>query len=345
LGDEARSGDEAETGDEGHETEAGHEAEGGQDAESTHRRRQPARIIHGNQQPQAQCIPDDKSEPEANLQIDHQRPGYRTDSSLTPSDYSESTEEKTKQREHAQKNRGIGHDEMNTEEEEADDERLMKEADEQDLRLRTKSKKAPKKATPQDDRSREENHQVRRRLVKGKRPAQRTSAGNDELGDEGPEFTRILRRLVASKPPPQTSGDSDGSGEDGATQSPRALPVASAKALGKKRADPAGKEKRGCYSASELDKVKELSDTIVAYCKDMGRTPESVLCKGGFNVSLARQPSWWDIWQMYLRIQTYNPQPSTSVIFGSGYQVSLIGFRCQSRLVVSPGCGDVQAAH
>ncbi|EDR09220.1 uncharacterized protein LACBIDRAFT_326644 [Laccaria bicolor S238N-H82] len=151
LGDEAGSGDEAETGDDGHETDAEHEAEGGQEAdaeheaeggqeaESSHRRRQPAHIIHGNQLPQAQCIPDDEPDSEADLQIDHQRPGYRTESTLTPSDYSESTKAKLKQREHAQKNRGPGHDEMNTEEEEADDERIMKEADEQDDRRRIKS--------------------------------------------------------------------------------------------------------------------------------------------------------------------------------------------------------------
>jgi hypothetical protein len=255
---------------------------------------------------------------------------------LTPSDYSQTTKAKLELREHAQKNQGLGHDEMNTEEEEADDERIMKEADEQDHRRRIKSKKASKKVSPPGDGSREERiHQVRRRLVKG----------NDKSGNPGTEFTRILRRLVESKPPPQRpSGDSDGSDEDGGSQSPHARPVASTKALGKKRADPAGKEKCGRYSARELDQVKELSDTIVAYCKDMGRTPESVLRKGGFNVSLARQPSWWDVWQMYLRIQTYNPQSSRSIIFGLGYQALLIGFRCQSRLVVSPGCGNVQAA-
>ena len=345
LGDEAGSGDRAETGDDGHETEAGHEAEGGQDAELSHGRGQPAHIIDGNQHPQAQCIPDNKPDSEADLQIDHQRPGYRTESTLSPSDYSESMKAKARRRQHAQKNRGLGHNEMNTEEEEADDERIMKEADEQDHRHRIQSKKASRKVTPLGDGPREEaNHQVHRRLVKGQRPAPRPSAGDDKLGKEGMEFTRVLRRLVESKPPShRPSGDSDGSGEGGATPSPHARPVASAKALGKKRADPACKEKSGRYSAHELDQVKELSDAIVVYCKDMGRTPESVLRQGGFNVSLARQPSWWDVWQMYLRIQTYNPQSSTSVIFGPGYQVSLIGFRSRS-LMVSPGRGDVQAA-
>ncbi|EDR13100.1 uncharacterized protein LACBIDRAFT_322540 [Laccaria bicolor S238N-H82] len=79
-------------------------------------------------------------------------PGECLDSSFTTG---ESTKAKLKQREHAQKNRGPGHDEMNTEEEEADDERIMKEADEQDDRRRIKSKKASKKVSPPGDVSRE----------------------------------------------------------------------------------------------------------------------------------------------------------------------------------------------
>jgi hypothetical protein len=94
-----------------------------------------------------------------------------------PSDYSESMKAKSQQCQHAQKNWGLGHNEMNTDEEEADDERIMKEADAQDDRRRIKRKKALMKVTPQDDGSREEmNHQVRCRLVKGKRPAPRPSA-------------------------------------------------------------------------------------------------------------------------------------------------------------------------
>ena len=68
------------------------------------------------------------------MQIDHQHPGYRTESTLLPSDYSESMKAKARRRQHVQKNRGLGHNEMNTEEEEANDERIMKEADEQDHR-------------------------------------------------------------------------------------------------------------------------------------------------------------------------------------------------------------------
>jgi len=116
---------------------------------------------------------------------------------------------------------------------------------------------------------------------------------------------------------------------EGASRSPHARPVASAKVLGKKRSNPVPKDKCGPYSACELDQVKELADTFVEYCKNMGRTPESVLCKGGFNISLSREPSWWDVWQMYLCQQSYNPQQSTSFIFCPGYQASLNSFSCQ----------------
>ena len=135
------------------------------------------------------------------------------------------------------------------------------------------------------------------------------------------------------------SGDSEGSDVEGASQSPRARPVASAKALGKKRSNPGPKDKRSPYSAGEMDQVKELADTIMEYCKNMGRTLKSVLCKGGCNISFSREPSWWDIWQMYLR------QQSTSFIFSPGYHASLNSFSCRSRLVVYPGRGDVQDPH
>ena len=72
--------------------------------------------------------------------------------------------------------------------------------------------------------------------------------------------------------------------------------------------------KRGPYTAQETQKAMELADTIVAYCKNMGRTPESVLQKGGFNVSLSREASRWDIWQMYLRYQSYNPTKSEHIL-------------------------------
>ncbi|EDR04495.1 uncharacterized protein LACBIDRAFT_330671 [Laccaria bicolor S238N-H82] len=169
------------------------------------------------------------------------KPGHEAEadieSSLTPSDYSQSRKAKKLQLDHARKNRGLGHDVMDTEEEEADDEMIMQE-------------------TP--------------------------------------------------------SGDDEGSGVEGASESPHVRPVASAKALGKKHSNPAPKAKRGPFSVCEMDQVKELADTIVEYCKNMGCTPESVLCKGGFNVSLSREPSWWDVWQMYLRHQSYNPEQTAS---------------------------------
>jgi hypothetical protein len=71
--------------------------------------------------------------------------------------------------------------------------------------------------------------------------------------------------------------------------------------------------KRGPYTAHETQLAMELTETIVAYCKNMGRTPESVLQKGGFNVSLSREASRWDIWQMYLRYQPYNPTKSKHI--------------------------------
>jgi len=141
---------------------------------------------------------------------------------------------------------------------------------------------------------------------------------------------QTLHHLVKSKPHLRMpSGDSEVSGVEGASRSPHARPVASAKVLGKKRSNPVLKDKCGPYSACKLDQVKELADTIMEYCKNMGRTPESVLCKGGFNISLSHEASWWDVWQMYLRQQSYNPQQSTSFIFCPGYQVSLNSFSCQ----------------
>ena len=335
VGAERGNRDEAEPGNEAkpeREADPGHEAEG--------------HIIHAKQRPQVQCIPDDEPDVEGNLQTEDQGHSYIIESSLTPSDYSQSRKAEKLRLQHAQKNRGIGHDEMDTEEEEADDEMIMKEVDELDGRRRIKGKKSLKNLSPQGDGSKGTSSHVRCRLVKGKRPAQTPSADDNKTPDEGEAFTQTLRRLVKSKPPSQTpSGDSDGSGVEGASQSPHVRPVASTKALGKKRSNPVPKVKRGPYSACEMDQVKELADTIVEYCKNMGRTPESVLRKGGFNISLSREPSWWDVWQMYLRQQSYNPQQSTSFIFCPRYQASLNSFSCQSRLVVHPGFGDVQDPH
>lgn len=231
------------------------------------------------------------------------KPGHVSESTLSPSDYSESKKAELIRREQARKNRGLGHDLMNTEEEEADDEMLMEEADRQE---------------------REKKGRGRRRLVKGKRPTNFPSADCEGSGGSGDEFARTLRRLVRNKPSARKpSKDCEGSEEDGA--SPNATPpVASVRALRKKRSDPAPKIKRGPYTAHEVEQAMELAETIVGYCKNMGRTPESVLRKGGFNVSLSRQPSWWDIWQMYLRLQSYNPPTSTSAFHSSNR--SLIKF-------------------
>jgi len=86
---------------------------------------------------------------------------------------------------------------------------------------------------------------------------------------------------------------------EGASEMPTAHPVTSTKALEKKQDDLAESMKHGPYTAHETQQVMELTDTIIAYCKNMGCTPESVLWKGGFNVSLSWEASHWDIWQMY----------------------------------------------
>jgi len=133
-GVEAESGIGAEPGNEAkpeHKPEAVHEAEGAQDAESSQCRGQPAHIIHSKECSQVQCIPDNEPDVEGNSQMEDQGHGYISESSLTPSDYSEFRKAEKLQLQHAQKNRGIGHDEMDTEEE-ADDEMIMKEGDEQD---------------------------------------------------------------------------------------------------------------------------------------------------------------------------------------------------------------------
>ena len=221
-----------------------------------------------------------------------------------------------------------------------------KEVDEQDQHRRLKGKKSLKNLSPQGVRSKGTSSHIRHCLRKGKGPAQRPSADDNKTPDEGEAFTQTLHRLVKSNPPSQTpSGDSEGSDVEGASQSPYAHPVASAKALGKKRSNPGLKDKHSPYSARKMDQVKELADTIVEYCKNMGCTPKSVLCKGGFNILFSHEPSWWDVWQMYLCQQSYNPQQSTSFIFCPGYHAPLNSFSCWSRLVVYPGLSDVQDPH
>ena len=66
--------------------------------------------------------------------------GYRTESSLMPSDFSESKKAEKLRCEHAHKNWGLGHDEMDNAEEEADDEKIMEEEDEQERRQMKKKK-------------------------------------------------------------------------------------------------------------------------------------------------------------------------------------------------------------
>ena len=99
------------------------------------------------------------------MQMEDQGHGYVIESPLTPSDYSQSRKAEKLQLQHAQKNRGIGHNEMDTEEEEANDEMIMKEVDEQDRCRRIKGKKPLKDLSPQGDGSRGTSSH---RLTKGK---------------------------------------------------------------------------------------------------------------------------------------------------------------------------------
>jgi len=190
VGAEPGDRDEAEPGIEAkleHEPEAGHEAEGTQDAESSRCRGQPAHIIHSKECSQVQCIPDDEPDAEGNSQMEDQGHSYIFESSLTPSDYSEFRKAEKLQLQHAQKNQGIGHDEMDTEEEEADDKMIMKEGDEQDQHRRIKGKKPLKNPSAQGDGSRGTSTHICCRLMKGKRPAQIPSADNNETPNEGEE--------------------------------------------------------------------------------------------------------------------------------------------------------------
>ena len=58
--------------------------------------------------------------------MEDQGHSYIIESSLTPSDYSQSRKAETLRLQHAQKNGGIGHDKMDTEEEEADDKMIIR---------------------------------------------------------------------------------------------------------------------------------------------------------------------------------------------------------------------------
>jgi hypothetical protein len=130
--------------------------------------------------------------------------GYRSESSVTHSDYSETKKVRLLRREHARKNRGLGHDDMDTAEEEADDEKIMEEEDERE-RHQMKDKKGLKK--PSD-----------------------TNHGKSE------DFAEKLRRLAKSKPPaqrPSADGGVSDVNAEGASEIPTARPVASTKALGK----------------------------------------------------------------------------------------------------------------
>ncbi|EDR11676.1 uncharacterized protein LACBIDRAFT_324388 [Laccaria bicolor S238N-H82] len=116
-----------------------------------------------------------------------------------------------------------------------------------------------------------------------------------------------------SNPPvqrPSAEGEGSDVDEECPSEVPTAHPVTSTKALGKRQDDPAESMKCGPFTAHETQLAMELADTIVVHCKNMGCTPESVLCKGGFNVSLSWEVSCWDIWQMYLCYQPYNPRKS-----------------------------------
>ena len=106
--------------------------------------------------------------------------GYRTESSLTPSDFSKSKKAEKLRREHAHKNRGLGHDEMDTMEEEADDEKIMEEEDEQERRQMKKKKglKKPSGTNHSNDLGGDKASWSQHRPVKGKRAAGKSSMDN-----------------------------------------------------------------------------------------------------------------------------------------------------------------------
>jgi len=70
--------------------------------------------------------------------------GYQSESSLTPGDYSKSKKVELLRCKHACKNQGLGHDEIETAEEEADDEKITEEKVEQEW-CQMKNKKGLKK--------------------------------------------------------------------------------------------------------------------------------------------------------------------------------------------------------
>ena len=121
---------------------------------------------------------------------------------------------------------------------------------------------------------------------------------------------------VPSETSKETNVNAHSSCCDDDVVSPTSLCVSTLKPLpntNKQQSSSFGVSRADTPTAHETQKAMELADTIVAYCKNMGRTPESVLRKGGFNVSLSRDASLWDIWQMYLRYQSYNPTKSKHI--------------------------------
>jgi hypothetical protein len=275
----AESGDGAESR---HEAESGHVADQDYEMEESTQRG----VVGGQPTDAMQTIRADKANMASNSEMDNQCSGYHSESSLSPSDYSESKKAELLRREQARKNRGLGHDEMDTAEEEADDEKIMAEEDEQERCRQMNDKKAlknPSGTSHAKGLGKDKVSQGRHRLVKGKRAANKPSM--DEGGSDSDEdFARKLCQLARSKPPVQgPSADGDGSDadadedEDGPSEMPTARLVASTKALGKKRDDPAESMKRGPYTAHETQQAMELAETIVVFCRNMGRMPESVL--------------------------------------------------------------------
>lgn len=310
---QAESGDGAESGDKevsAHEAESTHEEKSAHEADQDHQMEETTQLgVVGGQPTEA-----------INSEMDNQRSAYPSESTLSPSDYSESKKAELLRREQARKNRGLGHDVMDTAEEEEDDEKKMAEEDEQERRRQMKNKKVLKKPSGTSH-AEDKVSRGRHRRAKDKRAANKPSM-DDGGSDSDEDFSQKLHRLARSKRPAQRpSADGDGSDadadedEEGPSEMPTARLVASTKALGKKRDVPAESMKRGPYTAHETQQAMDLAETIVAFCRNMGRTPESVLRKGGFNVSLSREASRWDVWQMYLRHQTYNPSKSKDMSY------------------------------
>ena len=114
------------------------------------------------------------------------RQGYVTKSTLTVSDYSESRKADLMRHDQAHKNLGLGHNEINTDEEEVDDEMVMQEEDKKE-RL-CPERRASMKASVGSDDPREKKGWGQHCLVKGKRPTKILSADCDSSGGLGDEF-------------------------------------------------------------------------------------------------------------------------------------------------------------